>query len=207
MSADFQIAVGIICCAFTYITTLLVVAFVLGAEGLSKYLESSKDLLITAASSTKDLLTIAAFSIKVAISELLASLRDFAIAFLAALLSSMGSILAESVQIIAAILVSIMEVIFSWKLVVVILLSVTAEILLGWMYIREEMKIMAHDVFEGSKQVATPLMAAVQAVWKILSDPWKIIGYALFVVIVQNSPLMLEEVLKAALKSQKISAP
>jgi hypothetical protein len=89
----------------------------------------------------------------------------------------------------------------SWQFLLSLLI---VEFIVGWIYIREEMKIMVRDTVAEVKQATPEFSAAVRALWGVVSNPFKILGYVLFLVIVQNSSEIGDRFVKALEKSAKI---
>jgi hypothetical protein len=82
----------------------------------------------------------------------------------------------------------------SWQFLLSLLI---VEFIVGWIYIREEMKIMVRDTVAEAKQATPEVSAAVRALWDVVSNPFKILGFVLLFVIVQNSSEIGDRFVKA----------
>ena len=82
---------------------------------------------------------------------------------------------------------------------------VVLEFIVGWIFIREEMKAMVRDTAAEAKGAVPEFSAAVQALWKVVSNPFKVLGYVAFLVIVQNSSDIGDRFIKALEKSAKLA--
>ena len=75
---------------------------------------------------------------------------------------------------------------------------------MGWIYVRNEMKQMLRAVIDEGKLISPPLQEAFKAFWMVVSNPWKLLGYALFIKLVSTRPKTWNEIISAAQKGQKL---
>jgi len=90
------------------------------------------------------------------------------------------------------------------RFIYLILLSICIEVIIGWIYIRDEMKIMTKAVVDEGRLALAPLPEAFKAIWILISNPWKLIGYSLFIFLVKSRPETWLDLIAAAQKAQKL---
>ena len=78
------------------------------------------------------------------------------------------------------------------------------EFVIGWIFIRDEMKAISKSIFDEGKIILGPIQDAIKALWVVVSNPWKILGYALFISLVRIQPETWNEMISAAQKGQKL---
>lgn len=83
-------------------------------------------------------------------------------------------------------------------------LIMMVEFAVGWWYEREEMKAMTRVIVAEGKMVAGSIKEAVVAVFVILANPWRLLGYTLCITIIRMKPEIFTDIVKAAEKGQKL---
>ena len=101
-----------------------------------------------------------------------------------------------------------LERIESWflsnNLLYIFCLIMMVEFAVGWWYEREEMKAMTGAIVAEGKVVAGSIKEAVVAVFVILANPWRLLGYTLIITIIRMKPEIFTDIVKAAEKVQKL---
>ena len=102
----------------------------------------------------------------------------------------------------------VLERIETWflsnNLLYIFCLIMMVEFAVGWWYEREEMKAMTGAIVAEGKVVAGSIKEAVVAVFVILANPWRLLGYALIITIIRMKPEIFTDIVKAAEKVQKL---
>lgn len=89
----------------------------------------------------------------------------------------------------------------TYKLTYVIIIVFLFDFLCGWWYAREEMMSMTAAVIAETYIMAAPIKDGISAAWVVISNPFRLIGYILFVFLLRWKP---DDVAKAAQKGHKI---
>ena len=102
----------------------------------------------------------------------------------------------------------VLERIETWflsnNLLYIFCLIMMVEFAVGWWYEREEMKAMTGAIVAEGKVVAGSIKEAVVAVFVILANPWRLLGYTLIITIIRMKPEIFTDIVKAAEKVQKL---
>jgi hypothetical protein len=83
--------------------------------------------------------------------------------------------------------------------------AMAVEFALGWIFIRHEMYQNTQAVVEEIHSLAQPIRESVTAVFRLIENPWRLIGYSLFLFLIRLRPAVFEDFVKAAEKGQKLT--
>jgi hypothetical protein len=75
------------------------------------------------------------------------------------------------------------DAVLSPRLIYLVFFILTVQFCLGWVYIREEMKEMVRDSIPEIRLMLSPIVQTIQALWSIASNPWRVIGFWLCLVL------------------------
>ena len=177
-----------------YVLLALVTTLALGGPGLEKFLETSAGgILVVWADLSAAVATLWA-GLSAAVATLLAGLSAAVASLwagLSAAVASLGDKLPELVDQPRKSAVSIISE--PWHLAVFYSALLVLACYRNW----EETKNVSRNVFEVVVEV-------MKAVWAVLSDPKRMVYYALFVIIVRTTPEVIENLSASKVKSAKM---
>jgi hypothetical protein len=80
---------------------------------------------------------------------------------------------------------------FTKRLLRLVFAGLSIKVIIGWIYSRDEMKATSRAIFNAGKQVAAPILFVVAKFWDLVSNPWKLVGYAVVICVVRVILLLL----------------
>jgi hypothetical protein len=73
------------------------------------------------------------------------------------------------------------EMLISWQFLLALMV---VEFIIGWIFIREEMKAMVKDIAAEVRQAGPEFLSAINALWTVATNPFKILGYVILFAII-----------------------
>ena len=198
------IQLAMILASLVYLSIMVTVVFVSenAGLGLKEFLSSTKSALLNEG------LGVLLSSSQIALGNFLWSSQIALGNFLWSSQNVIGNFLWSSQNVIGNFLwlsyTAFEEIFCTMKFIYVLLSGISIEFIIGWIYVREEMKLMTKSAFDEGKLVLPPIQEAFCAFWKIVSNPWKLLGYTLFIFLVNMRPEAWTQIISAAQKGQKL---
>jgi hypothetical protein len=206
MVSDLVVIAGMGLASFVYLVLIGIVACWGGKESLEAFLSSSKEIVLLVFQAGVP------YIIETIPNNIMTGLKDLLKSFLVDFIKEiLGGFLQGFVNATGALLTGL----FTYRVYLVILFIGSVEFLLGWVYNFDRMKQMVQDTAKEVKDlvqetmkegivILRPLPDAIQAVFNVVSNPWRLLGYALFIILLRVQPELISELVKAAEKSKKI---
>lgn len=86
--------------------------------------------------------------------------------------------------------------VLTYRVVYIIILFFVVEFSYAWYFETEQMKLLTHAIVIESYVIARPVMDGVVAVWQVIANPWRLIGYVLFLFLLRLRPELLGDIVK-----------
>lgn len=114
---------------------------------------------------------------------------------------SLREFLNEDISLCAVFLSNkIEEAFLTYKLVYIVIIVFVVEFSYSWYQTPKDMREMTFAIVQESYIIAGPIKDGIRAVWRVASNPWRLIGYVLFVFLLRLRPDLLNDITKAAEK-------